>query len=199
MAQCDKLIKGDIKAACEGLLQGAENEGLIINREDIDTTASEFVYLDPETKENPTCRLTLALKSGAKAYVVKQLGKTPFTGTQDAFEEGTYINTFSHTVNMVILDASPEVADNFIDPIANGSFVVILKTKNPNMNADKTEYRYKVYGYDQGLHMTEGTAELYNDETLGGWSVSMQETKSSHSAIYLEGGDEAYESLKTAV
>ena len=96
---CDYAIKRDIVASCDDplddpLVPGVEQEGVIMNRKDIDFATVAFNATRKNVIE------TLALKEGKKAYKVIVPGSTPFTGTNTALAVGTYQNTFTNTVNM---------------------------------------------------------------------------------------------------
>ena len=172
---CDYAIKRDIVASCDDpLVPGVEQEGVIMNRKDIDFATVAFNATRKNVIE------TLALKEGKKAYKVIVPGSTPFTGTNTALAVGTYQNTFTNTVNMVILANDPDVCADIIDGLANGEYVVILEN-----------------GYYQGLKAAEISNDKYSEETDGGWSVSLQETKVPKSALFLYKTD--YETTKTAI
>lgn len=91
---CDNAIKKDILLNCDDpIVPGFEQEGVIINRSDIDFSTVAFNTTRKNVIE------TLALKSGKKGYKVVVSGSTPFTGTNTALATGTYRNTFINTVN----------------------------------------------------------------------------------------------------
>lgn len=190
---CESIIAKDIDFACDDLVtKGLEADGLIMNRSDIDFSATVF------NSSNPNIIETLVLKSGKKAYEVSQMGNTPFTGTQSTLEVGTYRNTWSHSVPVVVLANDPDVAHNIIDGLANGTFVMILRNKHKGSNGDG---EYQVYGYTQGLVASEGTNDKYSDDTDGGWLITLQETGARQSAMFLFDTDAAttaaaYEALK---
>jgi hypothetical protein len=138
------------------------------------------------------------LKTGKKGYEVNQLGNTPFTGVQSTLEVGTYRNTWTHAIPIVVLSNTPEVAHDIIDGLSNGTFVVILRNKFKGTNGDA---EYQVYGYTQGLVASEGTNDKYSEDTDGGWIITLQETGARMSAMFLFDTDAtttaaAYESLK---
>ena len=193
---CESIIAKDIAFSCDELVtKGLESDGIIINRSDIDFSATVF------DSANPNIIKTLVLKSGKKGYEVSQAGNTPFTGTQSALEVGTYRNTFTHTVSFVVLANDPDVAHNIIDGLANGNFVSILRNKHKGGQDGDGEYQ--VYGYSQGLTASEITNDKYSEDTDGGWLVNLQETGARMSAMYYWNTDRsttaaAYESLKTA-
>ena len=193
MGVCDYSIKRDIAPSCDDpIVPGVEQVGVIFNRSDIDFSTVSF----SETHKNVI--ETLALKAGAKGYKVVVYGNSPFNGTNTALATGTYRNTFTNTVNMVILDNNPDVCADVIDGLANGEFVVILENKGKSLGAEDKGYSaFQVYGYYQGLNAAEIANDKYSEETEGGWSVSLTETKVPKSALFLYKTD--YETTKAAV
>ena len=191
---CDNAIKKDILLNCDDpIVPGVEQEGVIINRSDIDFSTVAFNTTRKNVIE------TLALKSGKKAYKVVVSGSTPFTGTNTALATGTYRNTFTNTVNMVILANDPDVCADIIDGLANGEYVVILENKAKSLQKEENpgDSAFQVYGYYQGLKAAEISNDKYSEETEGGWSVSLQETKVPKSALFYFKTD--YDTTKTAI
>ena len=193
-ALCESIISKDIAFSCDELAtKGLESDGIIMNRGDIDFAQTVF------DTNNPNIIKTLVLKTGKRAYEVMQAGNTPFTGTQSALEVGTYRNTFTHTVSFVVLANDPSTAHEFIDGLANGTFVAILRNKHKGgVNGDG---EYQIYGYSQGLVANEITNDKYSEDTDGGWLVNLQETGARMSAMFLFNTDATtteaqYESLK---
>lgn len=191
---CDNAIKKDILLNCDDpIVPGVEQEGVIINRSDIDFSTVAFNTTRKNVIE------TLALKSGKKGYKVVVSGSTPFTGTNTALATGTYRNTFINTVNMVILANDPDVCADIIDGLANGEYVVILENKAKNLLKEENpgDSAFQIYGYYQGLKAAEISNDKYSEETEGGWSVSLQETKVPKSALFMYKTD--YETTKAAI
>lgn len=194
MAVCDNFIKQGISPSCDDqLVRGVEQRGVIINRDDIDFSATTF----NSTRKNVI--ETIALKSTKKAYEVVVLGSTPFTGTNTALATGTYRNTFTNTVGIVILDNGPDVCENVIDGLANGEFVVILENKFKGLQEEENpgDPAFQVYGWYQGLRASEMTNDKYSEDTDGGWAVSLQETRAPKSGVFLFKTD--YETTAAAV
>jgi hypothetical protein len=195
MAICDYLISKAISVDCENQsVAGLEPNGLIINRDDIDFSATTF------NAQNPNIIETLVLKSGKKAYDIIQQGATPFTGVASNLNVGTYRNTWTHDVPIAVLGNDPDIAANIIDKLSNGTFVVILRNvqKGTTGNAE-----YQVYGYAQGLRASEGVNEKYSEDTDGGWLITLQEQRAPKSAMFFFDTDAAttataYEALKGA-
>lgn len=194
MAVCDNIIKKGISPSCDDpLVQGVEQRGVIINRDDIDFSAAVFNTTRKNVIE------TIALKAGKNAYEVVVMGSTPFTGTNTALATGTYRNTFTNTVSIVILDNGPDVCENVIDGLANGEFVVILENKFKGLQKEENpgDPAFQVYGWYQGLRASEMTNDKYSEDTDGGWAVSLQETRAPKSGVFLFKTD--YETTAAAV
>lgn len=180
MALCDFLISADIAGYdCENpAVKGAKPDGLIINRKDI--TMSGVTY----DSTNPFLITALPLATGKTAYDIIQGGKTPFTGTQQEMVEGTYQNTITNTVQFVILNQGQTTADE-IFALMNGEYVVVLQNNNGT---------YQVYGLEVGLHASAMVRELYNDDTLAGWLVTMTEEGAVKGNLFIDSS--LYETLK---
>lgn len=179
MASCDSIISMGLARNCANpLVRGFERKGWIINRSDIDFSAIEYA------SSGNNVITTLPLKSGAKAYTIEQYGQTPYTGSSVAITPGTYGASVTNTINVVVMDASPEVHDKFIDPAMDGEFVVVLEQKFKGTNA-----AFRVFGFYQGLTMAESTNEFYSDDTMGGFPLSLVETNVPKSALFLWNGD----------
>lgn len=177
MASCETIISKDIAFECDQLVnRGFEADGVIINRSDVDFSATVF----DETNKNII--KTLVLKTGKKGYQVQQYGNTPFTGTNSALVVGTYVNTWTHQVVLAVLSNTPDVAANIIDGLANGTFVVILRNRTKGVDG-KAEYQ--VYGYAQGLKASAGENDRYSEDYEGGWLITLEETAAPKSAIFL--------------
>lgn len=179
---CDFLLAKDIAASCvDPVVPGFEQEGIIMNRDEIDFGAITF------DKDRSNVISQLAMLAGKRAYKVRVLGNTPFTGTGTSFVAGTYQNTFTNTVQFVVLDNGPEVCERIIDALANGRFVMILENtfKGLNKETNKGDAAFQIYGYTQGLAASAIENDKYSEDTNGGWLVTMTETKASKSGMFL--------------
>lgn len=191
---CESIIASAIDWPCDDLIvKGLESDGIIINRSDVDFANCVI------SSSNPNIIETLVLKTGKTGFLVNQLGNTPFTGTQSNLEVGTYRNTWTHQIPLVILNNGPAVSKDIIDGLTNGTFVVILRNKH----GQGTNAEYQVYGYTQGLVASEGVNDKYSDDTDGGWIITLQETGARLSAMFLWDTDAAttaaaYEALLPA-
>ena len=152
-----------------------EANGVIINRQDIDFSATVF----DATRKNII--KTLVLKTGKKGYEVYCPGSTPFTGTKTSLEKGTYKNKWTVDLPLVVLDNGPEVCEDVIEGLANGEYVVILRNKHKGSDGNA---EYQVYGYYQGLRAETIENDKYSEDTDGGWSVALKETGAPKAGIF---------------
>lgn len=192
---CETLIAKDIAFDCDEMsVKGLEADGVIINRNDVDFSKTEF---DNEAKN---IIRQMVLKSGKKGYEVVQMGNTPFTGTTSTLAVGTYRNTWTHEIPIAVLANDPEVCEKIIDGLANGTFILVLRNK---AKGSQGKGEYQIFGFYQGLVASAGTNEKYSDETEGGWLMTLQETNAPKSALFLfdtdsEATQARYNALKTA-
>ena len=180
MALCDFIISADIQGYdCENpMVKGAKADGLIINRKNINLSGITY-----DTNE-PFKITALPLLQGKTAYDIVQGGKTPYTGSQQEMQEGTYQNTLTNTIQFVILNQGLTTA-NQIFALMNGDFVVVLQNNNGT---------YQVYGIEAGLRASAMVRELYNDDTLSGWLVTMTEENAVKGNLFID--STVYETLK---
>lgn len=181
MALCDFLISSDITGydCSNPMVKGAKAGGLLINRKDINFASVTY------DSTYPFLITALPLAAGKTAFDVVQGGKTPFTGTQQELTEGTYQNTFTNTVQFVILNQGTTTAAQ-VFALMNGEFVVILQNNNGTN---------QVFGLEGGLHASAMVRELYNDDTLSGWLVTMTEEGATKGNLFID--DALYATLKS--
>ena len=92
-----------------------------MNRADVDFGAVTFNATRKNVIE------TLALKTGKKVTRYRYSVQPPLLVPIQPWHTGTYRNTFTNTVNMVVLANDPDVCNDIIDGLANGDFVVVLE------------------------------------------------------------------------
>lgn len=177
MGLCDSIIKKSIAVDCANpITKGLEANGAIVNRQDIDFSATVF----DATRKNIV--KTLVLKKGKRGYEVFCPGATPFTGVKTSMEKGTYTSKWTNDIPLVILDNDPEVCEDIIEGLAGGEFVVLLRNKHKKSDGSA---EYQIYGYYQGLRAETIESDKYSEETDGGWSVALKETGSPKAAIFM--------------
>lgn len=191
---CDSLIKQNIAKNClEPMIQGVERTAYIINRKDVDFGNVEFV-------EGFTNQISaLPLLKGKKAYTIEQYGATPYSGSSIAIAPSSQGGQATSTIAFVVPSNAPAMYENVIDPLLDGEFIVILENKAKGLRDEQNPgaSAFQVFGYWQGLTLAESTKELYNDETLGGFPVTLVEQKAPKSAMFLNAG--TYEATKAMV
>lgn len=194
MSYCDGLISKAISdiSCTSPAVKGFERKGIIINREDIDFAEVTF----DTTKKNVLTALTL--KSGKKGFVIEQKGNTPFTGTNQEANVGTYGTGVNSNVVFAILNNDQEVSEDVIDSMLNGEYVVILEYKDKGANRASA---FRVFGFHNGLVLTAYNHDPYGD-TYAGALVTLTETDAPMSALYLgasySAGKTLYDSLLEA-
>lgn len=177
MEKCDFRLAADIAADCAAMpVKGLGNSGWIFNFDDVDRDASTVDNSDPSVLTS------LILQTSKKAYNVFVPGKTPFTGTNKALVVGTYVNTWTKQVKLVVLNEGPEVCTNIVDKLANGRFVLVLENKTSGTGGKAT---YEVYGWEAGLTATEMANDKYSEETNGGYSCTLEEAGANRSGLFL--------------
>lgn len=185
MALCEKLINGCIAADCNNpVFEGAEPKAWIFNKAEI----ASLTY----DAQNPNIITAINMKEvsegvDAVGYTISQLGKTPFTGTTTEMAEGNYGNTFTETVQFVVPDNSP-VASALLDNMAGGKFLVVMENQYDGASHNG---KFQVYGSKKALSATAMTRELYNDDTNGGWLVTLTAEKQPTSGVFVYTTDEA--------
>jgi len=191
---CDNLIKQAIERNCaDPHVPGLELVGWIINRSQIDFANVTF-------KNGSTNEISaLPLETGAYAYPVYQSGKKPFNGTKKTLNTSDLGGYVTNRVQFIILENSPEVSANIVDPILDGEFVFIAENRAKKLK-DATNpggAAFEVFGFWQGLRLAEGSLDPYSDDANGGWSVALEEEKSPKSGMFLNAG--SYSATKTLI
>lgn len=163
--------------------QGIERSGYIFNREEVSSIT--YGTGDEKTGIPPNMVTQFVLNTGAHGYRVLVPPRTPFAGTKTEMVEGTYQNSFTHTLQLVILDAGATTSYGIIDRIANGTFMVVLENKFKGWRGKGVDNAFQIYGAENGLVATGIEREPWSDETRGGWMVTLTEENSSRSGTFL--------------
>ena len=179
MSECVKYITAGISKNCKTQGQkGVERTGWIANRDHVD-----FVNSVVEGAKVTT----LAFNDDAPEkplYPIVIPGNTPFNGLKASLVVGTYSNTWDKEAPIIILDSGAAVVENVINPLtdAESSFILIVENKGKGENGDNA---FEVYGYDQGLVASAGENDKWNEDTNGGWKITLSEKGAANAALYL--------------
>ena len=188
---CNGIIKHGIpQGDCNNLpAKGYERLAILVNREDIDFANAEL----SETHQNVI--VSLGLKAGKTGFEVHQMGSTPFSGSNSALEDNTYYRSVTKNVVIAVLNNDREVYGQFVDPLINGEFVMVLERKDKGK--DKASV-FEVVGYHNGLTLTALAEDAYGDSYSGGL-YTLTETAAPISRMYLgetyEAGKALFDSL----
>jgi len=180
MSECVKYITAGIAKNCKSQIQkGVEHTGWIANRDHIDLVNSKVVgskitalEFNDNAPEKPLFPIVIA-------------GKTPFNGLKSSLVVGAYSNTWDKEAPIIILDSGVEVVENVINPLtdAESSFILVVENKGKGENGNNA---FEVFGFDQGLVASAGENDKWNDETNGGWKITLSEKSAAHAALFLE-------------
>lgn len=176
MALCDSFLTEDIAVQCTQQALNPKNKAWAFNFDDIDN--QDGLIIAGNKVES------FEMKDSKRGYSVEQIGRKPFAGTNTALVVGTYASTFTHQVKLFF----PYSLDGIetIDEIANSKLVVVLD--------NGTSFK-EVYGAENGLYCTECTRTVYDDESDGGWIITLEETKAKHSGLHYEATNEELDAL----
>lgn len=182
MALCEQLIKANIQSDCNNpMFSGYTPIGYIINKDDIEA----WNYADDEHMLVDS----ISLKQGKQAFKIQSIGQQP-TPTTQSFVEGNFYNTFENSVQIALLDNSPEITRDIIRPISSGAkFVVILEHERKASTTDGSmgEVLLEIFGLDKGLKVSEMVREEYSADYKGGWNITLKESDAPLPAKYAYG------------
>ena len=150
------------KSCTEPRIKGYEQIGLIILKSDIDLATTTFDAANPRIID------TLALKATKKAAVIYNSKKAPlpFNGTQTAYNREA--DAYDKTVQFYYEGIGGGVSKNAIEPLKDGSYVVILERKSKYGAGS-----FQVFGWQVGLSCgNDGGAQVQDEET-GYWLITM--------------------------
>jgi hypothetical protein len=149
---CNRLsanISYDCTTAHRAIAGLDGGKAVLINKSDIDLTAL--------TQSGATIT-NLTLKSGSKGYEIGWVKQLANTATEFSVNDG--LDTFNHSFAASIYGQGATDAER-IKELSTSELVLVVQTKYKGVgNADT----FKVYGIEQGLRMSEGSASsLEND------------------------------------
>lgn len=189
MALCEKLVKSCIGADCSRMVtEGAEARAYLFNKSEISSLTHAQTTAGTE---DPNLITAIVMKEDAEqvsyvGYAVDQLGRQPYNGTNTTMEEGNYGNTFTETVQIFVPDNSPASA-SLLDNMAGGKFLVVMENTFEGVDS---KGKFQVYGSKKALTCTAMERQLYSDDTMGGWVVTLTATKQPTSGVFIYTTDE---------
>lgn len=182
LVDCLKELSNDIYFDCNYLpIKGFNYDGVLINRADVD-----FETIAYKSGSYQRVLTNLPVKTGKRGYLVQQPKNAPYNGTQITMEEGTFINTFTKELHLIVFAEHEDTVSYLTEQFANGEFVAVLRRREPN-----GKIAYPVFGLETGLHATEITQDFYSDDTNGNPAVVLTETGANAYEKFLDAGSEA--------
>lgn len=161
---CVGSLGANLDVDCENArVRGYEDTALIFNRSDIDWGT---ITTDAS---NPRIVKTLAVKEGAKPYVIynPRVSPSAFNGTSATFDQEG--NAYTKQVQFYFEGIGGAVSKDVIEPLKGGSYVVLLQRKD-----HRGDGSFQLVGYQGGL---TSTAQVQDEET-GYWLITMETSES---------------------
>lgn len=147
MAECKPLLTSDILLNCDTpTVAGIENTVVLINRDDIDRTATTF------STTNPNLMTNLALKTGKKGFKVEGIKQILSAGFE--LVVGDYVNRFTHRFSGSILNLDSETLNTLNELGGGANLIAVIETRYKGSDSKEP---YKVLGYSQGLELSTAT------------------------------------------
>ena len=139
-------------------VNGYEQIGLIMNKDDIDLTALVVNANNPRTIE------TIAMATGKTPFVIynNKNNPLPFNGTTTEYDADA--DKYNKTVQFYFEGIGSDNAEDVVEPLKGGEYWVILQRKDHTGNGS-----FQVFGYQSGL---KATAQVQDEET-GYWLMTM--------------------------
>lgn len=181
---------------------GTVDRLVLINKDDIQTITYDNAY-DPDQTSNPTTVVrNIALNSGAMAYVVE--GRNNSIEAQATIKKGRYFDTFEHQVMFKIFSNSAYIKKQIEAMLQKGNLVAVVENNFRGANGDAA---FEVYGLTSGLEVTEGTRNVTDQDTQGGYALTLKTSEQqgepklpvSLVATVQQVGDDPYAATKTLV
>lgn len=142
MKDCSKISKDLTLAACGSSSSAIEADIILLRHADID--------IDESAIEGNVVS-AIVLKDGK--FGVRITGEDNSFETDATLNAGTYRNSFVHKVVFRSFVKSQDIKDE-LNALANDRVVAIVK----NLDNRSSETKYEVYGWDNGLKMSDFAA-----------------------------------------
>lgn len=153
---CLSKIQSAITYDCDGGNVGLIS-ALLINKEDIATIVFDST--------NPALVTNITLKEGATAYKIDTVKRTLVTTESLKVNEGAP-NAYTHTATAVVTGAvASALFCNLINPVANGSFVILTKALR-SVGSTEVGDTARPFGLYYGM---SATAVDRSSHENGGW------------------------------
>ena len=181
---CISKISAAILYDCDGVSTGLES-AILINKEDI----LSYTTLTADGRID-----LITLKEGASAYKLDTVKRTLVMSEALKTNEGAP-NAFTHTANIICTSTQASaMLKNLVNPVANGSFVILTRCYPENGVAIAT--RPRVYGLYYGMSATAIDRSTHDNGTWYSITLATPERVLGEDALAVTDGN--YNALYTA-
>lgn len=177
---CDNFLAGDVQGVnCSNPIYGKyKKTAYIINKDDIDSVTYDGT--------NGFMITAITMKSGKSAYQAIVPNSNPYP-TTTTLVKGAASNKFNKTVGLSLNDNTPDFIDSIVNPITSGGRYVVILT-----HERESEGQFEIFGLEKGLEVADGgTREEYNEDTDGGWDITLEEMGAPSPALFIWNTDKA--------
>ena len=192
MNNCDFLITKDLKGDCtKPLVRGYSREGVLLNFEDVLSYTTAVGALERGEFSG------IVRKATTKGYSIISDDTMPFSGTVKAGVSKAIGVQSQKTVKFMFTD-SGLTADNAIDIVQNGYFIVVLKKVGAGTNGKS---KHEIIGKESPLVWSATAQDINSADNDGAWDITLQTTE-LHTGNYLwdtdfETTEALFQGLKT--
>lgn len=193
MNNCDFLITKDLKGDCtKPLVKGYTREGVLLNFEDVLSYTTAVGALERGEFSG------IVRKATTKGYSIISDDTMPFSGTVKSGVSKAIGVQSQKTVKFMFTD-SGLTADNAIDIVQNGHFIIVLKKVGAGTNGKS---KCEIIGKESPLVWSATAQDINSTDNDGAWDVTLQTTE-LHTGNYLwdtdaETTEALFQGLKTA-
>lgn len=167
---CGQIAADLLKTCIDPLVQGVQDEIIIINKADIDTVTRN------NTNSQIVEGITLVASSPAKT-AFKAEGINYSIDAEDSLKLSDYGWGFPHKVVFRVFQNDPDNKKT-IEDMVGGKYVVIVKNNYENRNKVGTpsDSLYEIYGLDNGLVIPDGgiSRNKSDDSTKGAYVITLE-------------------------
>lgn len=167
MSVCGKITAGITRNCLDKMVNGLEDELILINWVDVDREASEF---DANNKMIITDIVLKTISPPASGFKIE--GQNASNEHNTALVKRRFVNGWDQNLMFRVFDNTPEVKEILRDA-EQSRFVAIIKNKYNNRNATTPGTTvFEVLGWEHGLELNEVTRNAGDEESAGGWVLT---------------------------
>lgn len=159
MSVCGKITAGLTINCATPLQAGAEDELILINRDDYQDAAITYNVTNPQIIE------AIVLASGVTAYSYK--GANNAIAPKYEFIKQGFGELYSHEINFKVFNVDSAAKEQLMK-LAKGQMVAIVNNKFKGTSGDAA---YEVYGEQAGLVVTQNVRDVISQDNQGAFDI----------------------------